>query len=232
MKKFKKLIIFDLDGTLYQLRGGSYGRSLLRQAVLYNAQKFIACHLNITQTKAGKILNTLQKKYGEDISIALEKEYAINRNDYFKIVWNIPAKGIIKIGFNAQFMLRSLKKKCKIILVSEAPLIWIIHVLQELKIQNFFRGSIFSGEGDNRKRSGNVFKQVMEKFNMRPVDCISVGDQEKTDIIPAQKIGMQTIFLSQYKKSHFATFNVKNIPNLERKLLQLLQGDKPKTSDR
>lgn len=221
MKLQKKLIIFDLDGTLYELRGGSYRKSPLRQSVLKNAQKYVEAKLSRDAREARHILKNIQKQYGEQISIGLEKEFGIDRYDYFNTVWDIPARTIVKKTANLRKTLLTLKKEYKLALASDAPRAWINNVLKELRIQDIFRNNIFSGEGNRRKGFGNTFPKIMRSLKTRPDNCISVGDQEQTDIIPAKKLGMYAVFVHRTKHSPLADSCIKSIRELPTALEKL-----------
>jgi FMN phosphatase YigB (HAD superfamily) len=210
----RKLIIFDLDGTLYKLRGGSYKKSPLRREVLNNARNFLTLKLSINKTEAKRILASIQKKYGEQISIGLEKEFDIDRRDYFNTVWNIPARSIIIKERNLKKILLTLNKEYKLIVVSDAPLVWISNVLKELNIEGIFRNKIFSGEGNRRKGLNNSFSYIARKLKIKSQNCITVGDQESTDIIPAKKLGMKAIFIHSKQQSSFADLNIKSLQEL------------------
>ena len=219
--KYKTLIIFDLDGTLYRLRGGSYLKSPLRRAILRQAEAFIVRRLKLSPAAAKKVLNAIQKEYGEDISIALEKKYGIDRFDYFETVWNLSAQGLVQKSPLIRPLLLQLRKKYRLALVSEAPRVWIKRVLKELEILDIFQNNIFSGEGSNRKGFGNAFSKIAKIFKVKPTDCITVGDQEKTDIIPAQKIGMKAIYISSNKIFSVADASIRSISDLEEQILFL-----------
>ena len=111
MQNRKELIIFDLDGTLYELRGGSYEKSPLRRTVLKNAEKYIALKLSLGASEARQTLKNIQKQYGEQISIGLEKELGIDRYDYFNIVWDIATHSIVKKTRSPRRILLILQKK-------------------------------------------------------------------------------------------------------------------------
>lgn len=214
----RKLIIFDLDGTFYELRGGSYKKSPLRRAVIANATKFVAKKLRTTKAGAERALAEVQKKYGEEISIGLEKEFGINRYEYFNTVWNIPANKVIKKTASPRTGLLVLRKKYKLVLLSDAPAVWIKNVLRELKLTDIFRDAIFSGEGNRRKGFGNAFSYLARKLKTQSKNCIVVGDQEHTDILPAKALGMNTVFVHRTLKSKAADFCIKNINELARVL--------------
>ncbi|MBN2585498.1 HAD family hydrolase [Patescibacteria group bacterium] len=220
-QKQRHPIIFDLDGTLYELRGGSYKRSLLRKRVVDNARKYVAAKLKCGESKARKVLANIQKLYGENVSIGLEKEFKINRYDYFDTVWNIPAKGIVKKEGGLGKTLSSLKTRYDLVLLSDAPRVWIDSVLAELRIKDIFCDNVFSGEGNNRKGLGTAFRNVTKALDIEPSSCIVVGDQEDTDIIPAVKLGMRAIFVHRTRRSKVADITIKSIMQLPAAIREL-----------
>ncbi|MFA5154982.1 MAG: HAD family hydrolase [Patescibacteria group bacterium] len=213
-------IIFDLDGTLYKLRGGSYSQSPLKRYVLKNAAAYLAARLAKSKPEAARILRGILKKYKEEISIGVEKEFKLDRHDYFRTVWNIPARLVVSKERNLRRSLLALSKCYRLIIISDAPLVWIKNVLIELGVYDIFRGRIFSGESDNRKGFQSAFPYIIKSLKLKPRDCISVGDQESSDIIPAKKLGLKTVFINQLKKSTLADFNVKSIGELTELLLK------------
>ncbi len=218
----KQLIIFDLDGTLYELHGGSYKKSPLCKAVLRGAVKFIAARMSISQARAVRTLDKIIERYGEQISIGLEKEFKLDRYDYFNTVWDIPAHGIVKNTENSRKILLGLKKNFQCALVSDAPHVWIMNVLKELNITDIFKDKIFSGEGNQRKEFNNAFVNVARTLKTSTHNCIVVGDQEKTDIIPPRALGMYTIFVHRTKRSRVADISIKSIAELQMALTQII----------
>ncbi len=212
-------IIFDLDGTLYKMRGGSYSQSPLKRYVLRNAVSYIANRLVKTKAEATSILQKILKKYNEEISLGIEKELGLNRDDYFQTVWNIPAHLVVYKERNLRRNLLGLKKDYRLIIVSDAPFVWTKNVLVELGVYDIFRNNIFSGESNNRKGLQTAFPYLIKFLKLKPRECVSVGDQEHSDIIPAKKLGLKTIFVSQSKKSDVANFSVKSISELVSLLL-------------
>ena len=98
--------------------------------------------------------------------------------------------------------------------MSDAPCIWINNVLNELDINIFFKNKIFSGEGNKRKIFNNRFDELIKKYNFKPEQIVTIGDQEESDIIPAKKLGIKTIYINN-KKSKIADVSIKNLENLE-----------------
>lgn len=220
-KSNKQLIIFDMDGTLYDFKEGSFSQSGLRKKVLENAKLYIAESLNKSKLEAEKILEYIGAKYGEDISVALEKEFGIDRGAYFNVVWNIPARGIVKKNPRLREFLLELGVKYDYALVSDAPLIWVNNVLEELDIKDIFENKIYSGEGNIRKGFGNSFQFVASQLMVELKNCIVIGDQEDTDIVQAKKNGMTAVLITNQKKPTEADYVIKDVFEL-RDIFKLL----------
>ncbi|MEA3323092.1 MAG: HAD family hydrolase [Patescibacteria group bacterium] len=211
-----KLIIFDLDGTLYKFRGGSFINSGLQKIVLQNASQYIQIKLHKTEKDASVLLKNIQKLYGENISIALEKKYNCSRREYFDFVWNIDAKGLIVGSSKMKNVLNRLSKKYQLLLISDAAFVWIENALKELELESFFEGKILSGDGNKRKIFENRFVDIPKQYNVLPENIISIGDQEKTDILPAKKIGFKTIYVKGVKESSVADENIDAVEECEK----------------
>lgn len=214
MNKKNRLIIFDLDGTLYELDGGSFKDSSLRKEILKNVKDLITNRFSKDVTDAKKILQNIQEKYGEHLSIAFEKEFGMDRYEYFDEVWDIPARDIVKKTGNIKSILINLQKEFEMIILSDAPRVWIMNVLKELDIVDIFKNKIYSGEGDRRKGLNNAFSSIIKDLKFLPEHCIVVGDQENTDIIPAKKISMRAIFVNKKQSSPEADVSISSIAEL------------------
>lgn len=214
-----KTIFFDLDGTLYKMKGGSFHESVLKRYILENAVAFIALRLKKKKSEASEILNNIIKKYGESISIGLEKEFGLDRYDYFKAAWDVPANLVIYRERNLRKNLLALNKSYRLVLISDAPLVWSKNVLVELNIYDIFKDNIFSGESNVRKGFKTAFPNVIKLLKLKAAECLSVGDQEHSDILPAKELGIKTVFISQTKVSVLADYNIKTIKELTDLLL-------------
>lgn len=217
----KKLIIFDMDGTLYNFKECSFSDSAFRKKVLSNVKEFIKNRLQKTDKEADLLLREIEKEYGESISIALENKFNVDRYDFFNIVWDISAKRYIQKNPALRILMVKLKIKYDFLLVSDSPRIWINHVLKELSINDLFENdNIYSGEGDLRKSFNNIFQEILKKYQIKPENCISIGDQEETDILPTKKLSMKTVFVNNGgKESLVADYNVCSILEIEKALI-------------
>lgn len=211
----KKIIIFDMDGTLYKFKGDSFKSSGLYDVVIANTLLYISRKLEKSEAEAQEILDVIFKKYGNSISIGLEKEFKIDRYDYFDFAWNIEARNYVQFDAQLKPFLLNLENNFNLVLLSDAPKIWVQIVLDYLGVKEVFKDNIFSGEGDTRKEFGNAFDVICKRKGIEPRMCFAVGDQEETDIIPAKKIGMKTVFVGKGKSS-ISDHSVSDIFELEK----------------
>jgi len=218
MKNKKKIIIFDLDGTLLKFSADTFSKSLLGQKVLFNSELFIKNYLRVGSAKAKQVIKKIKNKYGEEVSIGLEKEYGISRLNFFNQVWNIKDKNFIKEDLVTREVLIKLQKNYLLYILSDAPRIWINIVLKKLSIEAFFENRIFSGEGEYRKSLGNAFENFIDKTGFDSARCISVGDQENTDIIPAELLGMKTVLIGQVNKNTGDSITINELKELTKYL--------------
>ena len=213
-ESYKKIIIFDLDGTLYAFKGGSFSSSGLYDVIITNTISYISSRLGKNKLEAQAILDSMLDKYGNSISIGLEKEFKIDHHEYFNFTWKIEPEKYAQFNPDLKEFFLSIKDDFELYLLSDAPMIWIDRVLDYLEIKNFFKDNIFSGEGDARKEFGNAFEKICKTMNVEARDCFVVGDQKETDIIPAKKIGIKTIFIGNNKSSS-SDYTIDNILKLK-----------------
>ena len=176
--------------------------------------------LNISLKDAEATVNQIKGKYKDELSIGMEKELGIARKLYFENVWNINARNFIEPQVNLRDSIEEIRKYYRCVLVSDAPNIWIKNVLNELNILDIFDGSIFSGEGHVRKSLLNAFDTIIENLGYTPKNCISIGDQENSDILPARQLGMTTIIIDNGNESlaDYKITSVIQLPSLLRNI--------------
>lgn len=193
------VVIFDLDGTLYQLDGddNTIKNSTLIKIVQNNSIDFVIKREEILREQAEKIIEEAMK---DEIGISafLSRRYGITREEYFRDAWNINPEVVLLNHENTTNIIRRLKKQKKnLILLTAAPAVWRDNVLKYLEITDCF-SQLFSGENFRSKQE--IFEKLSLDFS--PGSILSVGDQYLTDIEPASNLGMRT-------------FEVKNPMDLE-----------------
>jgi len=105
----------------------------------------------------------------------------------------------------------------RIVFLTSAPKVWAESVLEYLGLPQY-RYDIFTGEPDIRKPNPLAFQQVCDFYNVLPENCISVGDQIRTDILPAKSLGMKTVLVgSKSDEADFCIDTIEQLPELVRR---------------
>lgn len=207
-KKYK--FIFDMDGTLYQFDKGkskTFVESRFYVDLRENICKFIMDKNKISKSTAIAEFKRINKKYNGEISLGMRIEHKIEKNEYFGNTWNLNPKKYIKKDKELVKIFDLLEDKA--ILLTNAPRIWADIVLDHLEIKEFFGNRMYTGEPILRKPNPLIFQKISEDLGFATSEFISIGDQEESDILPAQSIGMKTIHIGQGSTS--ANYQAKDI---------------------
>ena len=186
-----------MDGTLYRHQGNvtKFSETDAFAQIKKNNREFISKALGVSYDGADAIMVELKKKYGKNLSIALEKEYGINRHVYFNNTWDLDVKRYVSGDPKLKAFLDSLKVKK--VLLSTAPEIWVNKVLKQLGITNSF-DRIIDGEGDIRKPDTRAFINAAESVNTPVEKCLLVDDERDT-LNEGKKLGMGTALIANEK---------------------------------
>jgi FMN phosphatase YigB (HAD superfamily) len=190
MKNRIEAIIFDMDGTIYQIDGkpDGYNGSSLERQVSANVLKLIMDQELCGVDEASAILE-LAKNSSESLSNFFARRYNITKSQYFDTVWTVDPSSIVQ---NAEIAIQVIKEAYElgliIVLLTSAPAVWQQAVIKHLKLSGFF-SEIFTADDPGFSSKEEIFSQLATRFK----SVLSVGDQFETDIFPAQKFGISTI---------------------------------------
>lgn len=187
-------VIFDLDNTLYRLKSpdGTFTNSSLNAALDSNACQFICLKLGVTLSVAVSLLNAAKSR--GNISLVFERDYGINRYEWFANVWNLePEQFVTPASPPLHHALIPLSGRA--LVLTAAPKVWATSVLDYLRISEIFGDLVITGEADFRKPDPEVFLQAADMLQREPCAIVSIGDQNSSDIVPAKRLGMRTIIV-------------------------------------
>jgi FMN phosphatase YigB (HAD superfamily) len=217
----KNYFIFDMDGTLYKFdkgRSENFKSSAFYAEIKRNAFVFLAERLGVTLDAAEKEYERIRQKYNGELSLGVEKEHGISRYEYFENTWDLIPGDFICSNYTPAMVFMDLKGRAAVL--TSAPRVWAVNALKYLKVYNSVKNALFTGEPDIRKPNPEAFMQIADFFGVPPQRIYSVGDQEKTDIIPAKSLGMKTILIGG--KSEIADIC---LPSMEDFLKMLNTGE-------
>ncbi len=187
-------IVFDLDGTLYSFddrNESHFPSSRFGQQIQANCRKFFQDRFGLNELEAQACYLDFNERYQGEVSLGLERERGVPRSEYFAVTWNLQPQDFLVANQELKQTLSLLSVKTGIL--SAAPRIWVDRVLQFLAINQFFAEAIFTGDPDIRKPDPRSFQQLVDFWQLAPQKIVSIGDQEKTDILPAKSLGMLTV---------------------------------------
>ncbi|MFZ1301850.1 MAG: HAD family hydrolase [Candidatus Microsaccharimonas sp.] len=199
----KQKVIFDMDGTLYKFKGPentTFVQSQFYADLKVQIVDYIAARLNVSKQEAQQYMETVGQDYDGELSLGFEKEYAIDRYDYYEGTWGAmtPAEYIVS---NPDLKSMMDEFAGRSVLLTAAPKVWAQKVIEYLNLGNVFEDRFITGEPDIRKPNPEVFKQAAQLLGVDPEEVISVGDQNYSDIVPAASLGMKTILIGPEQQS-------------------------------
>jgi len=110
-----ELVIFDLDGTLYQFNLSGADNAIFKTRFYAKIEQlgvnFISERLSMPISEAQRVRKSVFNNFNGDISIGLEREYGIDRMDYFNSVWNLDPVDYVKEDGRLGELLRNIKIK-------------------------------------------------------------------------------------------------------------------------
>jgi putative hydrolase of the HAD superfamily len=190
-----KVIIFDLDNTLIDFM------RMKRISCEAAMDAMISAGLKIEKKKGLKILFKLYYEHGLEyqkiLQVFLKK--VLGRIDYGIMASGIVAYRRVKEGLlypypNVVSTLNELKKKYKLIILSDAPRIQAWVRLAAMQIQDKFDCVITFDDTKTIKPNKKPFLFALKKLRLKPEECLMTGDSLKRDIAPAKKLGFKTVY--------------------------------------
>jgi FMN phosphatase YigB (HAD superfamily) len=73
--------------------------------------------------------------------------------------------------------------------------VWVDGVLNFLGLNEVFEDRVYTGEPDLRKPNPEIFRLIARELGTEPGRCVSIGDQNHSEIVPAKEAGMLTALI-------------------------------------
>ena len=191
-----KAVLFDLDNTLIDFM------KVKRSSVDAAIDAMLAAGVRVKKKKAEKILYSLYKEYGIEHQQIFQKflKAILGKIDYKILAEGIVAYRKTQAGILVPYsdVVPTLKKlrqqRLKLAIVSDAPRMRAWLRLVEMKIHNFFDAVVCHEDTGHYKHTGLPFKRALKLLQLKPEQCLMVGDWPERDIVGAKKLGIRTVF--------------------------------------
>ncbi len=186
-----KGIIFDLDGTL--------NRSKLYYE-LYEKQVYVllSSFLNKSTDDVLKILHKNGYLQNHGLTSIIRK-LGIDSTYFYDLLSNdLEISRIIsKDDKMSDTLLKLQQMGFSLAVSSNSGRSIVSSILKALDIESYFQIIATSDETD-LKPSPNPYLYTIEKLNLKPNDCVYVGDRIEMEINTAKNLGMMTMFVKSY----------------------------------
>ena len=214
-----KAVIFDLDNTLIDFM------RMKRISCEAAVSAMIDSGLDVKKEKALDAIFKLYDIHGLEEPEIFQKFLMkiTGKIDYRILANGIVAYRRVRTGFlepfpHTSYVLLKLKDKGKKLgIVTDAPKLKAWIRLAAMKIGDFFDVVVGFEDTKKLKPASLPFEIALKKLNLKPAECLMVGDWPERDIQGAKKLGMKTCFARygnpKVKKSG-ADFEISDIKDL------------------
>ncbi len=224
-----KAILFDLDDTLLNSKKAEYNAIC----------EFKNLHSEFNEVKDinfgevwSKITLELYEKYHkgeisfEELRIERMKElfskYSINISDddakeAFKDYKNIYEKNWILFD-DTKEVLEKLKNRYKLVIVSNGDGIWQRKKIKETGLNKYFSNIVISSEVGCSKPEKEIFEIAYKMVNLKPEDCVMIGDKYKVDVEGSLNAGMYGIWVNRKKEQLSYKYQINELNELTKYL--------------
>jgi HAD superfamily hydrolase (TIGR01509 family) len=185
-----KVILFDLDGTLYN---STEVRDKFAEAAYHTLAKL----KNIPVKDAASLIEgareKLHKKHGFPVPYTLTLvRFGIPVETWHEenIAFFDPRDYLCANG-ELREMLLNLKKRCRLVILTNNNEVQTTRILEALKVGDLFDHVFTYNTFRTMKPNPRFFKKAAKAMNVAPGECLVVGDRYSVDLIPAQDLGMK-----------------------------------------
>lgn len=203
---YGSVVGFDLDNTLYK------PNKEINEEIKRLACKLASAKLNIDYLEIRRLFD---ENYSENNSGSKSLEIiGINNGKELmqSALENIDVN-FLKRDRKLVNLIKNIYEEYKLFMITSNKHTTAIRKLDVLGIYSGVFDPLISSESKLNREEGSVFEYIKKKFKVDYKDILFIGDREKTDIIPANRIGIKTAIVNS--KSNIANFQLEEIYDLE-----------------
>ena len=127
--------------------------------------------------------------------------------------WTTISGSIVYLFDDVIDVITYLKEKYRLAILTNGSPISQRRKLESTGILNMFELSVVSGEVGIDKPDPRIFDVMCERMNVKPEDCLYVGDNYANDVLGARNAGWNAIYLNRL---HLASDETQMIDSLEK----------------
>lgn len=202
-----KVLIFDLDGTLYE------EKRLLKLYKLVSIS-ILSEFMGIDQKEAKRRLKEEKERLEKNLGYKPSFAYTLKalgvptsfRNSKFDEL--IKPELFLKRDGKLRKFLVGLKDKFKLAVVTNNTRHITEKILRILGIGKCFDYILTITETERIKPDPELYRKVMKKFRAKSEECLVIGDRYPLDLKPAEELGMSTLKIERKEELYDAIIQV------------------------
>lgn len=222
-------ILFDLDDTLINSKKAEYN-AICGFKNLYSEFKKIK-NTDFAEVWSKVTMETYEKYHKSEISfeelrigrmIGLFSNYSINISDEdakekFKDYQNIYEKNWILFD-DAKELLENFKSRYKLVILSNGDGKQQRRKIEYTGLNKYFSNIVISSEVGYAKPAKQIFEIACKKVDVKPANCVMIGDKYKVDIEGSINAGMYGIWVNRKDEQSSYKYQVENLCELTKYL--------------
>ena len=207
-----KVIVFDLDNTLID-RQRAFTEMLKDRIELTLPEdkkhlKEQAIQDILMWDDNGTVSRSVSfKKYCD------KYEVTCMTSEELSTYWTTISGSVVYLFDDVIDVIAYLKEKYRLAILTNGSPISQRRKLESTGILNMFELSVVSGEVGIDKPDPRIFDVMCERLNVKPEDCLYIGDNYVNDVLGARNAGWNAIYLNRL---HLASDETQMIDSLEK----------------
>ena len=191
----KKVIIFDLDGTLID-SSADLALAINHMLKSINRSTFSLDEIHNWVGNGAQMLVKRALSGSTEISENIDETEFENALDIFLTFYaNNLAVETVTYPHVLSTLAKLKEHGYKMVIVTNKPFDFVEPILQGLQLKEYFEFHLGGDSLKEKKPNPTPLLYVCEKLQVSPADCVMVGDS-KNDILAAQACAMQSIGLT------------------------------------
>lgn len=185
-----KVILFDLDGTLYK---SPEVRKKFAEAAYHALAKLKKISVKEAKSMIEETREKLKEKHGFPVPYTLTlvrfgmpvEMWHKENIDFFDPRDYLSQNGELKE------MLLGLRKRCRLAILTNNNEVQAQRILEALQVGDLFDRVFSYNSFKTMKPNPEFFMKAAKEMDVNPDECLVVGDRYSVDLIPAQDLGMK-----------------------------------------
>lgn len=206
-----KAIIFDLDNTLID-RQKAFREMLLRKFhLLFNDENQINDMVNdiMKWDDNGTVERIVVfNKWAEKYNVTCISPEELDKQ------WSNESGSIAFLYDDVKDTLEKLKKKYKLAILTNGNTASQRRKLNTINIYDLLDYTLVSSEVNMKKPDIKLFEYTAKQLNVKPNECVYVGDNYQIDVLGSRNANMQPIFVSRKDEKYDDVTTIKEISEL------------------